>query len=87
MDAEQIYEVVMKLVGSVDPVGDSVIDSQRYGNLLLLEDVTNNLIDHILDLIPNKDSYEGSVHDVGEEAQKWALFWEEELKYAARGEE
>lgn len=86
MDGEQIYEVVMKLVGSVDPVGDSTIDSQRYGNLLLLEDVTNSLIDHILDLIPNKDSYEGSVHDVGEEAQKWALFWEEEFKYAARGE-
>lgn len=77
---ELIETVVTAMVGPTDPVGDSTIDYERQFNLMVLEDATSALIDRIIDLMHNKDSYMGSVSDIGKEAYKWVSFWKEELE-------
>jgi hypothetical protein len=47
MDAVDIETVVMKLVGPVDPVGDSRIDADRLDNLKALCNLTEALVGRI----------------------------------------
>ena len=47
MDADTIIEVVLKLCGPVNPVGDSRIDGDRLDHLVMLRDVTRGLLGHI----------------------------------------
>jgi hypothetical protein len=43
----EIFDVVMRLNGPIDPVGDSSIDRTRLGNLQALCDLTGQLFDRI----------------------------------------
>jgi len=56
-----IYDVVKKLTGEIDPVGDSGIDSKRLENLKVACDLVNKLLIEI-DYVNtyNKDSCESS---------------------------
>ncbi len=39
-----IYEVVKKLTGEVEPVGETHLDDKRYGNLKQLTELTEQLL-------------------------------------------
>jgi len=71
----ELQEILMKLIGPIQPVGDSAIDSGRYENLGTLLDLMAKL--HIeVDRISTecKDSPEGSVAKAGKRANAY-LEW------------
>lgn len=56
-----VYEVVKKLVGPIDPIGCSGTDEQRLKNLLELTNCVDRLIWDIHEILRrNKDHYEAS---------------------------
>jgi hypothetical protein len=69
MDAETVYGVVKKLVGPVDPVGETQTDETRFENLQLLTDITERLLADI-DRVgyENKGRVEYSMKRAGEYA-------------------
>lgn len=62
-----IHAVVRKLIGPIDPVGDSVIDERRFENLKVQADLMRALMDEILDIEQaNQDRAEYSMKRAGE---------------------
>ena len=65
-------EIVMKLIGSIQPTGESNTDAQRFENLKELCSLINNLVTEIDDMAyRNKDAYEASVKKASEYAQNF----------------
>jgi hypothetical protein len=56
-----ILDVVMRLNGPIDPVGDSSIDTIRLVNLQSLCDLTGDLIDRIVNIAEATDGHLASV--------------------------
>ena len=55
------YEVVKKLIGEVDPVGETHIDNERFENLKKMTDLVDKLLKDIDDVaFLNKDSHQFS---------------------------
>jgi len=72
MDEIIIYEVVKKLIGNINPVGETNEDGRRYDNLKMMIHVVENLITDLDDLEYNhKDSHEYSVKRSADEAAKF----------------
>lgn len=68
----EIYDVVMKLVGPIDPAGDASIDPDRLENLKALCDLTELFlvdINHIA--VHNSHSHEHSVKKAGDYASQF----------------
>lgn len=65
----EIKDVVLRLIGPVDPVGETNADNARFENLKALCELTEELV-CIIDEVSykNKDSYEYSVKRAGEYA-------------------
>jgi hypothetical protein len=68
-----LYEIVMKLNGQIQPVGSHDIDLQRFINLNELVNLVELLITELSRASENHKSYEASVKKIGCEA-KDALF-------------
>ena len=74
----QIYEIIIAIVGPVDPVADSAIDHDRLENLRLLEEVADIMNDTILSIASNNSPYR-SVRTARDEVNKWVKFWYDEF--------
>lgn len=71
MEAEQIYEVVTKLVGNIRPHGCSQRDRESNENLKKFIDVFSKMHKDIDDVAYDfKDSYESSVKEAANIANK-----------------
>ena len=68
MNAETIYDVVRKLIGQIEPYGDTNIDHERFGNLKIQEELIDYLIDDIANNIPFAKRVEFSLHSSGVES-------------------
>lgn len=69
-----LFRIVMKLIGPVNPVGDTNTDSDRLENLKELLELTDNLLTVIDRLaMQNKDSKECSVRKVGQLCDEWQV--------------
>lgn len=66
-----IYEIVKKLVGEIDPIGDSIVDRERLENLKTLTTLVDKLVYDINSIIPNKDRVEWSMKQAGEFADNF----------------
>lgn len=57
----RLYDVIRKINGEINPIGDSSVDAERYENLLILCETVNKLVSDI-DAVAyiNKGSYEYS---------------------------
>ena len=67
-----LYDIVMKLVGPVDPVGSSEIDRERMENLKVLLDLTDQLLSAIDLVAPlNKNRTEWSMKQAGQLCDNW----------------
>lgn len=60
-----IYEIVKKLIGNIEPCGDSQIDEEHYKNLIEHIYLVDDLIESIVFVSKYKDSDEGSVRELG----------------------
>jgi hypothetical protein len=55
-------DVVKKLIGNINPIGQSSVDEERFNNLKDMCDLVNNLVGLIDDVAwLNRDSHEHSV--------------------------
>ena len=76
----EIKDVVLKLVGNVNPVGETNTDDKRFENLKTLCGVVDELIYEIQSVTRNKHAQEYSVKRAGEYAERWckdSLFYGE----------
>lgn len=69
-DKINIYEVVKKLTGSIEPVGETHTDNKRYENLLKSISLADSLINDIEEVaIDNEDRQAFSMKKAGEKAR------------------
>lgn len=66
-----IYEVVVKLIGPITPVGDSGEDRVRLENLKTMTALVEDLLEDIDRVIPNKQRAEGSMRAAGMYASRF----------------
>jgi len=60
-----IYDIVVRLIGNIEPTGQDSIDIQRLDNLKKLGELVNRLVDDIGTIASsNKNSYENSVKEL-----------------------
>jgi len=65
-------EIVMRLVGNVDPIGETSIDDRNFQNLIVLCDLAEELVGVIDDVSRfNKDRFEYSMKRAGQYAHKF----------------
>jgi hypothetical protein len=63
-----LYEIVMKLVGPVQAIGDSEVDFQRFNNLKKLTILVDQLLFEIGRAAESKDRAQASMKKIGEHA-------------------
>jgi hypothetical protein len=65
-------DVVKKLIGNINPVGESNTDNERFDNLKEMCELVNNLIIDINDMAyRNKDAYQHSMKNASDYAIKF----------------
>jgi uncharacterized protein related to proFAR isomerase len=71
METSTVYEVIMKLVGPVNPVGDSTVDEPRYVNLQRMCEVVDLLVRDIDRVGMMRGDHQYSVKRAGEYASNY----------------
>jgi hypothetical protein len=71
MKAETIIEVVRKLIGGVDAIGETNHDNRAYENLNVMIDVCNALLDDIYIASKTKDCPQYSMKQIGGHAYRF----------------
>ncbi len=61
-------EIVMKLVGEIQPVGETTIDDERFDNLQTMCGLVSDLLGEIHRVSANKERYEFSIKRAGKYA-------------------
>ena len=61
----ELYEIVMKLVGPVQPIGETRADEQRLANMKKLTELTDLLLGEIDDAVHGADRVEASMKAIG----------------------
>jgi len=79
MTHETIYEVTSKILGKINPQGESNIDAERLENLKNTLKLSENLIDDIIEVSKNKERWESSMKVAGLKADKYLLELKEAL--------
>lgn len=64
-------DVVKKLIGNIEPVGDSNEDKLRLNNLLAMCDLVADLMDEIKNVAKSKNSHQHSVSQIGKKADSF----------------
>lgn len=68
MTTEQIIEVIDKLVGGFDPIGESNYDAKAKANLEVIIEIAGHYVDEIFYIAQNK-SYMASIQDCQKTAE------------------
>lgn len=72
-----LHEITKKLVGPINPIGESRTDEIRFENLKEVCGLVEALLSDIDKVIPNKRRQEGSMMKAGEYADRFfTLIWE-----------
>ena len=67
----QLADIILRLNGSVDPIGDSAVDEPRFNDLVRLLGAIDILLSEIYVVSKNADHYEYSRKRAGETAVNW----------------
>ena len=62
---DNIYDVVKRLCGFIDPVGDASVDETRMLNLKDTMKLVDGLVDDIIEVSKNSDRHEHSMNEMG----------------------
>lgn len=65
------YDVIKKLIGPINPVGETTEDNKRFANLEEMTTVVNKLLYDIYQVSKEKDRHEYSVKKAGEYAHEF----------------
>ena len=67
----EIYDVVVKLIGPVNPIGETRTDDERFANLKMMTSLVDALLTDIDSVIPNKNRQEFSMKRAGKFADEF----------------
>lgn len=67
----ELIDVVKKLTGKIQPIGESTEDANRYNNLLSMCSLVDGLIHEICLISLLKDHYQGSLMKAGKFADEF----------------
>ena len=76
----ELTQIVNKLVGQISATGDSSRDGERLESLKTMCNIVEGLIEEIQFSARDKDSYEGSVKQIGQYASNFLNNLKEELQ-------
>lgn len=65
----EVYEVVKKLIGEIDPVGSSHVDEKRYDNLTAMITLAGEILGDISYVARSENDSEHSVSKAGKRAR------------------
>ncbi|HAR37543.1 MAG TPA: hypothetical protein DCS09_02590 [Porphyromonadaceae bacterium] len=69
-----VYDVVVKLVGPIEPVGETNADNSRFSNIEEMTELVDRLVKDIADVARfNKDRGEYSMKRAGQHAHHFLL--------------
>lgn len=69
----EIYDVITKIIGNINPAGESHIDEKRFKNLQSHEDITYQLVDDLIYVVGYKTRQEYSMKKMGLSAYRQLL--------------
>ena len=72
--SDEIADLVMKIIGEIEPVGETNMDEVRYAHLEVLLETLEALIDEVRYLEPYKDRHEYSMKKAGDKAMEWVKY-------------
>lgn len=67
----QLADMIMLLIGEIEPTGESHSDSKRFDNLLRLQNTVDLLLDEIADIIPYYKRPEFSMKKAAAQSARW----------------
>jgi len=67
----QLADMIMLLIGEIEPVGESHIDSKRFDNLLRLQNTIDILLDEIAFIVPYHNRPEYSMRKAAVQSARW----------------
>lgn len=73
MEKYDIYDIVKKIVGPVEAVGDSRIDERNYQNLETLIELLSNILDDIENCSRDASRHEYSMKKNGQRAKDFLM--------------
>ena len=65
------YEIITKLIGPIQPVGESNEDSKRLENLTATTELIDRLLKDVADASDSKNRYEASMKQIGLQADMY----------------
>lgn len=70
--SDEVADLVMRVIGEIEPVGETYTDDARLVHLQILLNTLDVLIDEVMiDVLPCESRPEYSMQRAGEEALKW----------------
>lgn len=69
--SNEVADIVMKIIGEIEPIGEAHTDDARYINLLTLLGTLDVLIDEVLDIAPDIYRSEYSIQRAAREVNDW----------------
>ena len=67
----ELYEIVMKLIGPVQPVGETNADDARLKNIQALTELVDRLLGEIQTVAARCDDHRASVKAIGKHARSF----------------
>ena len=67
----EMYEIVTRLIGRINPVGETNTDGERFENLKVFIDLVDSLVNELHHVSDNASHYEYSRKRAGELAVKY----------------
>lgn len=71
LSSSQLADILLSLIGDIEPTGDSFVDHDRLSNLLKLQDTMDILLDEMYYICPYSDNNEYSMKEIGNTALDW----------------
>ncbi len=81
-----LYDIIKRIIGNINPVGDTNIDKKRLENLKTHEEITYKLIEDLMWVSEDRDRIEYSMKNLGQSAYSQLLDIKEMLEDCLEGE-
>lgn len=86
--SDEVADIVFKIVGEIEPVGETHTDDSRFNHLQTLLNTLDILIDEVTFLLPCENRYEYSMQRAGKEVRHWIKDKRQQFAYnLGEGEE
>ena len=71
LSSSQLADILISLIGDIEPTGDSFVDHDHLCNLLKLQETLDILLDEMYYICPYSEKTEYSMKEAGDTAVSW----------------